>query len=157
MIKNLIHRLLKEFYPLFRNFFPYQVYAYLTVGAINTGLNIGLFYLFFLTFKKSFLAVEIATVISFIISVLTGFWLSKNFAFTEASTEKKETQKQFGKYVLVSAQGQFSDYLITKGLIVFISIQPMVAYVFSTVIMLILNYLLQKYFTFKANTHATSL
>lgn len=156
MIKNLIHRLLKGFYPLFHKLFPYQVYSYLTVGAINTGLNIGLFFVFFITFKKSLLAVEMATVFSFIISVITGFWLSKNFAFTEASTEEKETQKQYGKYLLISAQGQFSDYLITKGLIVIISIHPFIAYVFSTIIMLILNYLLQKYFTFKPNTPTIS-
>jgi putative flippase GtrA len=150
MIKNTITGLLRFFYPLVKRWMPYQVYAYLAVGAANTVLNIGLFIICYQIFAASNLAVEIATVISFVVTVLTGFWLHKNFAFTDAGEGKKETQKQFGKYSLVALQGQFSDYLITKGLIIFLAMHPNIAYLFSTFIMLILNYFLQKYFTFNS-------
>jgi putative flippase GtrA len=155
MIKQLINSGLKFFYPLFKKIMPFEVFAYLAVGAANTFLNIGLFIVLYNTCIKlntnvAKFSVEIATVISFLVSVFTGFWLSKNFAFTKASDEKKEVNKQFGKYFLVAAQGQFADYLITKGLILFLFMHPNVAYLLSTIIMLILNYFLQKYFTFKA-------
>lgn len=166
MIQHSILRLLKFFYPLVKKIMPFQVYAYLAVGAANTILNIILFagcYSFFATsgitiaeIHLNKLAVEIATIISFAITVATGFWLSKNFAFTDASNEKKEKTKQFGKYFLVSLQGQFSDYLITKALIVFLLIKPIVAYFISTFIMLLLNYFLQKYFTFKTDKRIPS-
>ncbi len=139
---------------------PFQVYAYLAVGAANTILNIVLFAvcywllaaatgIYIAGLQLHTLAVEIATVISFVITVVSGFWLSKNFAFTDAGDEKKEKAKQFGKYFLVSLQGQFSDYLITKGLIVFLLVNPVAAYFISTLIMLLINYFLQKYYTFK--------
>lgn len=149
MLKKFILQLLNMFYPLIRKFIPFQVYAYLAVGAANTVLNIALFAVLYLAFTYTTLAVEAATVLSFSITVITGFWLSKNFAFTDARKEKKETHRQFRKYFLVSLQGQFSDYLITKGLIVFLLMNPVIAYFISTFIMLILNYFLQKYYTFK--------
>jgi putative flippase GtrA len=161
MLKKFIQYFLDLFYPLFKKVMPFKVYAYLAVGAANTLFNIGLFTLFYLLIFHStglivfginlkILAVEIATIISFLLSVVTGFWLSKNFAFTDASNEKKETTKQFGKYFLVSLQGQFSDYLITKGLIIFLRIDPTIAYLISTFVMLVLNFFLQKYYTFKS-------
>jgi putative flippase GtrA len=125
------------------------VYAYLAVGAANTVFNIALFALLYMALSETVFAVEAATIISFAITVATGFWLSKNFAFTEEGNDKKETSKQFGKYFLVSIQGQFSDYLITKGLIVFLFINPVIAYFISTFIMLTLTYFLQKYYTFR--------
>ncbi len=150
MIKNLIHQLLKFFYPPVKKLIPYQVYAYLAVGAANTLFNIGLFIVLYTVLAKTLLAVEAATIFSFIITVFSGFWLSKNFAFTNAGNERKEKAMQFGKYFLVSLQGQFSDYLITKGLIVLLWINPTAAYLLSTIIMLTLNYFLQKYFTFQS-------
>jgi putative flippase GtrA len=161
MIKRYILQLLNFVYPLVKKLVPFQVYAYLAVGAANTMLNIALFAAFYWLiaasisisiagFKLHTLAVEIATIVSFFITVITGFWLSKNFAFTGAGNEKKEKAKQFGKYFLVSLQGQFSDYLITKGLIVLLQVNPVLAYLISTFIMLTINYFLQKYYTFKA-------
>ncbi len=163
MIKKIISNFLELFFPMFKNIMPFQVYAYLSVGAANTLFNIGMFTLFYLLISTSpglfvlgvdckYLAVEIATIISFLLSVISGFWLSKNFAFTDASNDKAEKIKQFGKYFLVSLQGQFSDYLITKALIIFLFLEPTIAYLISTFIMLILNYFLQKYFTFKVKT-----
>ncbi|MFV0604786.1 MAG: GtrA family protein [Niabella sp.] len=140
---------LNFFYPLVRKILTFNVYAYLAVGAANTLLNIVLFIIMYHVLVAFVFAVEAATVISFVITVATGFWLNKNFAFTESSNEKRQKAKQFGKYFLVSLQGQFSDYLITKGLIVLFILHPSVAYILSTVIMLTINYFLQKHFTFK--------
>lgn len=151
MIRNCIHQLLKFFFPLVKKLMPYQVYAYLAVGAANTLLNIGLFVVLYLALANTVLAVEVATIVSFFVTVITGFWLSKNFAFTDAVNDKKAIQKQFGKYFLVALQGQLSDYLVTKGLIFSLLMNPTVAYLISTFIMLFLNYFLQKYYTFRNN------
>ena len=143
-----MRQLLKLFYPLVKKLMPFQVYAYLAVGAANTVLNIVLFAVLYMALAQTLLAVEAATVISFVITVLTGFWLNKNFAFTNASKEKKETRKQFGKYFLVSLQGQLSAYLLTKGTIVLLDLDASRAYVITALIMLTINYFLQKYYTF---------
>ncbi len=154
MLSNLIHRMLDFFYPLVKKLLPYEVYVYMAVGAANTVLNIVLFIILYNVLNHMAFAVEVATMVSFVITVLTGFWLNKNFAFTNAANKKSEVQKQFGRYFLVSLQGQFSDYLITKALILVLAMHPNIAYIISTVIMLTVNYFLQKYYTFstKKNT-----
>lgn len=148
-MKALILRLLSIFYPLVKKLMPFKVFAYLSLGAINTLLNIGLFIILFQIFKASQFSVEIATVLSFGVTVLTGFWFSKQIVFSDSKEEMVNQKTQFVKYFLVSIQGQFSDYLITKGLIIFFIVPPTIAYVVSTAIMLIVNYFLQKYFTFR--------
>ncbi|MBS4064236.1 MAG: GtrA family protein [Chitinophagaceae bacterium] len=127
----------------------FEVFAYLATGAANTLLNIGLFLLIKLLFTNSVVALEAATIISFTITVFTGFWLQKNFAFINSGNEIKETRRQFGKYSLVALQGQVSAYLLTKSMIVFLKINASTAYVVTAVIILTLNYFLQKFFTFK--------
>lgn len=163
MVKHIIQQTLLFFYPLMRRYMSFSVFAYLSVGAANTILNIGLFAICFrlfnhpdvlLKFGFNFenIALELATIISFGITLCTGFWMSKNFAFTECRDMKHEQTKQFGKYALVSFQGQLSDYFITKALIILLFIEPILAYFISTIIMLVINYFLQKYFTFRAST-----
>lgn len=145
-------QLLKFFYPLVKKLLPYQVYAYLAVGAANTVFNIGLFSLVYQLCRDANLtatAVEIATIISFAISACTGFWLNKNFAFHNGATDKKETGKQFGKYVLIALQGQVSAYILTKGMILLLAMNASLAYIITAAIMLTVNYFLQKYFTFR--------
>ncbi|SFN66567.1 Putative flippase GtrA (transmembrane translocase of bactoprenol-linked glucose) [Algoriphagus ornithinivorans] len=153
-----IEGFLQFFYPIFKKWLAYDVYAYLAVGAINTALNIFLFaVLYEFILPKSGLDIgsyniasyTLALIISFFATIPTGFWLSKNFAFKSVDVGKKKTGKQLFKYVLVVSQGLGSDYLILKGLIVFFSMEPTVAKIISTVIVLTVNFLLQKYFTFK--------
>ncbi len=138
----------------------FQVYAYLALGAVNTLFNIGLFavsyHLIMLNAGKMILpeplryvAVEIATVISFSVSIISGFWLHKNFAFTHAEKNRSAVRKQFMKYTLVALQGQASGYLITKSCIVLLQIYPTYAMLLSTSIMLVVNYFLQRFFTFR--------
>ena len=153
-----IESFLQLFYPIFRKWLAYDVYAYLAVGAINTALNILLFAVFyeFILPKEGWIvdgytiaSYTIALLLAFFITIPTGFWLSKNFAFRSASTGAKKTGKQLFKYILVVGQGLGSDYLILKGLILFLNMEPTLAKIFSTVIVLTVNFLLQKYFTFK--------
>jgi putative flippase GtrA len=149
MLKKFILQLLNFFYPLVKKFIPFQVYAYLAVGAANTVFNIGLFIICYKALSATALAVEAATAISFATTVITGFWLHKNFAFTDSGNEKKDILQQFGKYALVALQGQLSAYLLTKGMIVLLKMNASVSYIITAVIMLTLNYFLQKYYTFK--------
>jgi len=148
---------LNLFYRLFRKFLPYQLYAYLAVGALNTILNIVIFALcyHFILPKAGvsimgvhFESYTINLVIAFLITVPTGFWLARTFAFEVGVTEKTDSSKKLIKYFLVVLQGLGTDYLIMKTLIVVFRVEPTLAKIISTVIALSINYLLQKYFTF---------
>ncbi|MFC5624362.1 GtrA family protein [Algoriphagus winogradskyi] len=158
LLSRAIEAFLQLFYPLFRKWLAYDVYAYLAVGAINTALNILLFAVLyeFILPKEGWVILDysiasytLALLIAFFVTIPTGFWLSKNFAFKSAPSGGKKTTKQLFKYILVVGQGLGSDYLILKGLIVFFEMEPTLAKIFSTVIVLTVNFLLQKYFTFK--------
>jgi putative flippase GtrA len=156
--KKLIHHFLDLVYPLFKRILPYQVFAYLGVGAMNTALNIILFaVLYQLLLPEPGISINgfliasytISLLIAFLVTVPTGFWLSKNFAFAAGGSESNEAGKQMGKYFLVVLQGLVSDYLLLKVLIVYGDFHPTLAKIISTFVVLSCNYLLQKYFTFK--------
>ncbi len=158
--KNFILVSLDLFYPLFKRLLPRQVFAYLAVGAANTILNVCLFAMFYqLIFPQrnfsvaggSVASYTLSLLIAFFITVPTGFWLSKNFAFTDAKADK-QSFKQLMRYFLVVLQGLGSDYLVMKGLIVYAGLNPSIAKIISTMLVLTLNYLLQRSFTFNTKS-----
>ena len=152
-----IEAFLRFFYPIFKKWMNYQVYAYLAVGAINTALNIFIFAaLYEWVLPKAGYDIQgynvasytVALIIAFFATIPTGFWLSKNFAF-KTETKTKKTGFQFFKYFLVVGQGLGSDYLLLKAQVVLLEMEPTLAKIISTVVVLTVNFLLQKYFTFK--------
>jgi putative flippase GtrA len=154
-LKKGIRATLYFFFPSFRNILSFEVYAYLAVGAANTVLNISVFALFCqFVFPESgivinyyFIASYTASlIIAFLITVPTGFWLSKHFAFANKSGN---AGKQLWKYFVIVLIGLFSDYLILRCLVISFNIQPTIAKIISTVVVLTANYFLQKYFTFR--------
>ncbi len=160
MLNQSISYFLRAFYPLFRKVLPFQVYTYLACGAVNTALNIVLFALFYqvlLPLPGVVIAghmipsYTISLIIAFLLTVPTGFWLNKQFAFKKDQQEATADRKQGVKYFLVVLQGLLSDYLIMLAFIVWFHFHPTVAKIISTVIVLSLNYLLQKHFTFKTD------
>jgi putative flippase GtrA len=96
----------------------------------------------------------VSLLIAFMITVPTGFWLAKYFAFGRQDQNSQKSGLQLFRYFLVVLQGLGTDYLIMKGLIVFIGLYPTIAKIISTVLVLTLNYLLQKHFTFKVKKEA---
>lgn len=149
MLVKLLYQVANLGYPVVKKILTYQVYLYLFTGAINTFLSMGLFALAINLWNSTFFVVEIATIFSFIITIFTGFWLSKNFAFKQDKTNSINLFSQFKKYVLVALQGQVNGYFVTKALVVMIGIKPIIAYIVTAIIMLTLNYFLQKYYSFK--------
>ena len=150
MLRSFILQLLKWGYPFFPRILPYQVYTYLSVGALNTVLNVVLFMLCYHRFMAySSMAVEISTTISLVITIFTGYWLQKKFVFGNSHNEKKQDSKQLLKYTLVALQGQISAYILTKTMIMLLFLSPSLAYILTTISMLTLTYFLQKYFTFR--------
>ncbi len=160
IIRRLIQAVLDFFYPIFEKLFPFDMYAYLAVGAGNTALNIVLFalcYQFILPPEKvNICGLQIASytvslIFAFIATVPTGFWLAKHFAFRSKSIPG-QSFKQLGKYFLVVLQGLGSDYLLLIGFILLAGFHPTMAKLLSTLIVLSVNFLLQKYFTFQVKT-----
>ncbi len=160
MLKNTIQYFLELFYPLFRKLMTYEVYAYLAVGGANTVFNILLFALLYqfvlpeagiMLYKFHFESYTISLVVAFLATVPTGFWLAKHFAF-KVNRNHGKTHNQLFKYFIVVLQGLGADYLLLLALITIVGLHPTVAKIFSTVIVVTVNFLLQKYFTFGLKT-----
>lgn len=149
MVQKSILLLLNIGYVFLKRLLPYQVYAYLFVGALNTVLNVLLFMLCYQLFVNHSMAVEISTMIALLVTILTGFWLQKNFVFGTQQEEKKHGSKQLIRYSLVALNGQITAYILTKTMILVLYLNASLAYILTTIFMLALNYFLQKYFTFK--------
>lgn len=157
-MKKIILTSLDIFYPLFKRLMSKSVYQYLALGAVNTVLNVLLFILFyqFILNRKEYvilgISIESYTLslfYSFLITLPTGYWFAKHFAFSETSGNQA-TAKTFSKYFIVVVQGLVSDYLLLKFLIEITHLNPSIAKTLSTLIVLTVNYLLQKHFTFKS-------
>lgn len=153
MLRSFLHRLLKEVYPFAKPFFTFPVFAFLTVGGLNTFLNMALFGFFYPLLWPHAFALELATSWAFVLTLISGFWLQRNFAFTNATHHQHSIYQQFIKYSLVSLQGAVGAYGLTKFMVVGLHWNGVVAYGITTVIMLTVTYFLQRYFTFRTRKH----
>lgn len=135
----------------------FSVFAYLSLGAVNTLLNIALFALCYqvILSKAEYLILgfpvasyTISLLFAFFLTIPSGYWLAKHFAFKTENSQPTATSLL--KYSLVVTQGLISDFLLMKLMIEVFGIHPTIAKVNSTVIVLTANYILQKYFTFRS-------
>ncbi|MFY7793564.1 MAG: GtrA family protein [Chitinophagaceae bacterium] len=136
-------------YPLFKWLLPFDLYAYLIFGGMNTMLNIFLFILTHQAIYEIRYAVETATTIAFGITVITGFWLNKFCVFDVKRSSESPVRKQFLKYFMVSFQGLLGSILLLKCCTDFLGWPPVMSYFITTLIMLSLNFVLQRFFTFR--------
>lgn len=144
-----VQHLIRYPYPLVKWLLPFNIYAYLVVGGFNTMLNIALFIISYQAISDFRYALEVSTTLAFGITVITGFWLNKYCVFDVKSLQGSPVRHQFFKYFLVSLQGMFGSIILLKFCTQFIGWAPVMSYFMTTVIMLSLNFLFQRYFTFR--------
>lgn len=155
--KNKILILLHFLYPLGRRFFTFEIFSYLIVGAVNTSFNILIFWILynfiipqnqFSCFRISIASQTLCLFLAFAASIPTGYWLNKNFAFMTGSDSSLDNLR-FKRYIYVVSQGLLLDYLIFTFSIHVLSLDPNLAKCVSTAVVVAINYLLQKHFTFR--------
>lgn len=139
---------------LFNKFLTKEVIFYLIFGVLTTVVNVGVSYIL-----TAFLHVEgnIASTIGIIVCVLFAYFTNRKLVFNSSATTAKEKWNEFAKFILGRAftmvveiigvfvlnnmlhafYGMFTDniaYLINKILI--------------SIIVIILNYFISKFFVF---------
>ncbi len=132
-----------------------QTFRYLATGASNTLLGLITFYVAYHYIVGSqnvnlgFFAFESYTVslaISFTVALLWGFFLMKYVVFDDS---KIKGRVQFFRYLLVCLLNLFLNWLLLKLAVEFLHIYPTFAQLGTTVILIIVSYLVQRNFTFK--------
>lgn len=118
-------------------------FRYLVVGGLTTLINLMVYQI------GLWLGIEylVSTTIAFIASVIFAFFTNKYFVF------KIVTQKAIWQELVMFTGSRISTFLIeTVGLIVLISglaLQKMIAKLIMSIIVIILNYILSKFWIFK--------
>lgn len=153
--RDLILPLIDFFYPPFRRLMNLQTFRYAVCGAANTALG---FVVFYISFKFLFAGdnldlgfyvftpYTVALVLSFCISFPFGFFLMKYVVFSSSNLRGKV---QLFRYFLVYVFNLALNYVLLKITVELLHIYPTIAQMIDIVILVLLSYLFQKYFTFR--------
>ena len=154
-IKTAILQLVDSFYPLFKRFMPLQTFRYAACGGGNTVLGFILYTLSYkLIFKDEsfdlgFYVIKshnASLILAFLVNFPVGFFLMKYVVFVDSSIRG---HIQLLRYFFVFVSNLFLNYLLLDSLVVRLGVNAILAQVISTVIVIVISYLLQRHFTFK--------
>jgi putative flippase GtrA len=155
MAKDKIIALIDFFYPPFRKFMPEQTFRYAACGGVNTVFGIVIFNVFYTyIFKEEnvtlgFLVIKphnAALFISFCVSFVVGFTLSKFVVFVDSTVKGRI---QLFRYFVTYVVNLMLSYFLMKIFVEFAHLNVMASQLITTVVIIAVSYLSQKHFTFK--------
>ncbi len=130
---------------LFKKVFTKEVILYGIFGVLTTIVNIGSFWVFTELLKIN---ENIANVIAILLAVLFAYFTNKDLVFHSEAKSKKDKSKEFVKFM----SGRALTMIIEWGgcALLFLTPMPeMVSKLIMTVIVIILNFFISKFFAFK--------
>lgn len=122
-----------------------EVILYGVFGVLTTLINLGVFYVLSNILKIN---ENISNVIAIVSAVIVAYFTNKDMVFHSKATNIKERFKEFGKFIL----GRVFTMVIEWGscaVLFMLPIPQMVTKLFVTVIVIILNFFISKFFAFK--------
>lgn len=128
-----------------------EVINYLIFGVLTTVINLVAYYLlstFLLDIQKE-IELQIANIISWIVSVLFAYVTNRKYVFESKNKNKvKEVKKFFASRLLTL----FEDMLIMYLGVSILKINDKIIKILSQIIVIVSNYILSKLFVFKKET-----
>lgn len=139
---------------LIKKFWNREVISYLIFGVLTTIVNIVVSYIL-----NTFLHIEenIASTIGIIASILFAYFTNRKWVFTSYANTVKEKWIEFGKFILGRSFTMVLEivgvFLLTKVFYTFYNIfDENIAFLINksliTIIIIILNFFISKFFTF---------
>ena len=120
-------------------------FRYIIGGGIITLVNIALYTILVFTRIK----VHWANLIAIIVAKILGYFINKYYVYQSKSNDIKSIEKEAGKYVIARGFTGIVDYFSTVVLIELCNYPKYLTKYFITAIVVVLNYILGKYFVFK--------
>lgn len=154
-MRNWILNAIDFFYPPFRMVIPLQTFRYAACGGFNTALDICLYVMLVnFVFIDSVIMIGAiamkphiaALVVAFSISFPLGFLLNRYVVFTESNLRGRV---QFIRYLLMVLACIVLNYVFLKLFVEYLQINPTLAKLMTTFIVVGFSYVSQKHFTFK--------
>jgi len=122
-----------------------EVILYILFGVLSTIVNLGSFYIFtnFLKWEEN-----ISNIIAILFAILFAYFTNKDMVFHSEVKKIKQKIYQFGKFMAGRAFTMFVEWG-GCALLFLTPIPQMVTKLIMTVIVVILNYFISKFFAFK--------
>ncbi|TXJ22985.1 MAG: GtrA family protein [Chitinophagaceae bacterium] len=150
--------LIDFFHPPFRKIMNLQTFRYAVCGGVNMLLGFLLYLVSFKyilkekTFHFGFYALKAhvaALFFSFVFNVFFGFLLMKFVVFSDSDIP---VRKQFFRYFTVCLFNLALNYILLKILVEVFHIYPVIAQVFTVIVVVVTSYIAQRNFSFKIST-----
>lgn len=122
-----------------------EVIFYAIFGVLTTVVNILVFYLLTLTGLDE----NLSNIIAIIIAVLFAYFTNRKLVFNSSAITFKENLKEFYKFILGRAFTMVVETLGFYLLFNILGIQKLISKLFITVLVVILNFFISKFFAFK--------
>lgn len=123
-----------------------EVILYVIFGILTTVVNLGLFYLFYAIWNWD---KNISNLLAIIIAVLFAYVTNKSLVFHSQAKTIKEKSEEFVKFIAGRAFTMLVEFL--GGLLLFETLIPeMISKAFLTIIVIILNFFISKFFAFRS-------
>ena len=129
--------------------FTKEIILYAIFGILTTIINIGSFYI-----MTSFLHINenLANNIAIIIAVLFAYFTNKDMVFHSKAEGFGENFIEFCKFILGRLFTMIIESVGGSLLFKFLPIPAIISKCFITIIVIILNFFISKFFTFKSST-----
>ncbi len=136
---------IKELYKKYE-----EIINYVVVGGLTTVISLGSYYLCVLTIfnPNDAILLQLANIISWILSVTFAFFANRMIVFKSNNKSiASEITKFYGARLLTLGIDMFVMYISVSVL----HFNDKIMKIFSNIIILILNYIISKFFVFKKN------
>ena len=128
-----------------KNILDKEIMRYIVGGTVITIINITL-YTILVVFQMK---IRWANLIALTIAKLLGFFINKYYVYQSKNNNIKSIGKEAGKYIVARGFTGIMDYFATVILIEFCNYPKFLTKYLITALVIILNYILGKYFIFK--------
>lgn len=131
---------------LIKKFCTKEIIFYAIFGVLTTIVNIAIFSLLTYAFKMN---ENIANAIAITAAVLVAYFTNKDLVFHSGAQGFKEKLIEFGKFVLGRAFTMIVEYFGGMLLFRYCPIPQIISKCIVTVVVIILNFFISKFFAFK--------
>lgn len=121
-----------------------EVILYIVFGILTTLVNLGTFYLFTKIFSMN---ENIANIIAIVLAVIFAYITNKDMVFHSKAKTIKEKGMQFTKFISGRAFTMIIEW-IGGALLFLMPIPQMISKLIVTIIVVILNFFISKFFVF---------
>lgn len=130
---------------LIKKIFTREVIFYGIFGVLSTVVNVVSFYLLTLTGLDE----NISNVIAIILAILFAYVTNRKLVFNSTATTRKEILKEFYKFILGRIFTMVVEIVGFYLLFNILGIHKLVSKLTITIIVIILNFFISKFFAFK--------